>query len=1209
MIKIKFIPNILKDEGRSSAKLEYRKEKILLSYLGETDYPYNECRIIFEGRVVENLGIVLYDEAEIILMPKVGWPGLGAAIYTWWMGLGVVGATLFVISAAITVYSIVAALTTRPRKPSFDTAGDGLDEGSPTYGWDGIRNTQDVGIAIPVIYGEHRVGGNIINQFIRTDGDKQFLNLLIALSEGEIESIDDIEINENPAANFSGITTTKRYGTNSQAVVSNFNDTHNLQALNVNLLKNAAYVHTTIETDITAFELQLTCVGGLYQAGSDGSVQAWDVTYHVEYKLHTDGDYIDLGSTTISALSRTDVRRIYRKDGLAAGQYDIRITKTSDDSSLSPVKQGDLYLKGVDEINQDEPLIYPNVALLGIEALATDQLNGTTPTITSIVKGRKVHAPDVRAAGGSTVPWADYYYDPATTKYKMLAGGSTLVWDGSTYVDIFCANPIWCLRDLLTNTRYGLGDYITTAFLDDTQMLEMAQYCEEKVSDGEGGFEKRFRLDVVIDSATKAMDLLTQLCATFRGFAFYSNGAARIKIDKADTPVQMFGMGNINKSSFIQSWKSIREIPNVIEVQFMDKSKGYKQDTIAIIDEASLAAGDPIRKKELRLFCTRISQCLREGRYALLASKYIDRTITLKAGIDAIACQAGDLINVCHDVPQWGFSGRAQASCTTTKVYLDQTVTLETGKTYFLRIRFADDTQEEKQVTTGAGSHAFVEVSEAFGQAPAAYDLYSLGEINKVVKPFRVVSMRRSGNSEVEINAIEYNASVYDTDTIYLPDSNYSALTVAVPDVENLTLTERLVKLADGTVEDVIDVWFNKPMTSTKVVQFDRAKIYLSDNDGSSWVYKGETYGTHFQVIGNIVDTVTYKVAVVSVGFNGKINSIDNSPQEEITIVGKSAAPSDITTFLVNQSRDRMYFGWTDVTDVDLAGYEIRYGASWAAGAVLVSGIRANSHIELNFREGTSQSYWIKAIDTSGNYSATAKEAVITISNIPFTNIIKETSEQTAWGGTKSHTEAVGDNLELSATYLTGTYITPVINVGYVATFKIGIEEVVTVAGDTAWDSSETATWDASATARFSGEEVAGAITYEIRTSEDNVTWTTYAPYQAGDYYCRYYQIRATLTRASLDQDLEVSELNHYADLPDVDEFGDGEVTVAADGDVITFAKTFHEAPSVNIDILSGDGYVHKFSVIPDLTDFTVKLYDLAGTAKTGEFKYHAHGV
>jgi hypothetical protein len=317
-----------------------------------------------------------------------------------------------------------------------------------------------------------------------------------------------------------------------------------------------------------------------------------------------------------------------------------------------------------------------------------------------------------------------------------------------------------------------------------------------------------------------------------------------------------------------------------------------------------------------------------------------------------------------------------------------------------------------------------------------------------------------------------------------------------------------------------------------------------------------------------------------------------------------------VTTFLVNQSRDRLYFGWTRVTDVDEAGYEIRYGASWASGAIIVSRLLANNFILLNFKVGNAQSFFIKAIDTSGNYSTTAKEAVITIANIPFTNIIKETDEQTAWAGTKVDCSKVGNNLELDAGKLTGTYTTPVIDVGYVATFKIGIETIAVVAGEDTWqDFGEETFADVPETLRFSGSEVAGALSFQINISDDNINWSGWTDYQAGDYKCRYYQLKMTLTRASTLQDLEVSEFTHYADLPDVDEFDDNTVSVAADGKAITLIKTFHEIPSVNIDILSGDAYVHKFSVAPSITGFTVKLYDLSGIAKTGNFRYAAHGV
>jgi len=974
MITIKYIPNILKDEGRISKELPFVANKPLQEYLTETQFNLNECRVIVTGKLVTDLTSSIKNGEEVIVTPKISVPALVwifGSNATFWMGVWnalVIAST--VLSIAYSIYSIFA----KPRTPNYGSTGEGLDEGSPTYGWDGITNTQDVGIPISKAYGMGRVAGNIINQFIRTDGDKEYLNLLIALSEGEIESIDSIEINENPSANFDGIVLTKRYGTNSQAQIANFNDSHDLKALNANLTKNNAYVYTTVNIDITAFELKLTCVGGLFQSGSSGALESWAVTYQVEYKLHADPTYTDLGSTTIDGKSRTDLRRVFRKEGLTAGQYDIRVTRTSDDSSLDPMKQGDLYLKGVDEIAQDEPLIYPNVALLGVEALATDQLSGSTPTITSLIKGAKVSIPAVLdEEDGNPVDWDDYYWDPVNSVFKLGVGDTELYWDGVTYVTAYSANPIWCLRDLITDTRYGLGDYITTSNMDPAQLLEMAKYCEEKVSDGDGGYEKRFRLDVVIDSSTKAIDLLTQLSATFRCFTFYSAGAIKLKIDKAESPVQMFGMGNIISESFVQSWKSIKEIPNVIEVQFMNKDLNYKQEVISVMDEVSIAAGDPVRKKSLRLFCTRISQAIREGKYALNIAKNIQRTATLKAGIDAIACQAGDVINVAHDVPAWGIgSGRVLAGSTTTLVKLDQPVTLAAG-TYKIRIRFADDTQVEKTISSIAGVHTEIEViGDAFTNAPAEFDLYSIGKENQVVAPYRIISMKRAENSEVEITALEYDADVYDTDTIVLPDNNYSSLSFTIPPVENLTLTESVITLNDGSIENAIDVWFTKPIVTGYVLKrYNRARIYLSDNAGVTYSYVGETTAESFKIQGGLINA-TYKVLVVSVSDSNVENARSASPSASITLVGKDSNPNDVTNFAYT-FLNALVFTWDKNTDKDLLGYEIRdANSNWGVqNANLIYRGLANTFTVVAPAARAPGTYYICAFDTSGNYSAT----------------------------------------------------------------------------------------------------------------------------------------------------------------------------------------------------------------------------------------------
>jgi predicted phage tail protein len=962
MITVKHIPNLLSNDHRKDVSVDFDRDWSIERYLQASGFDYDGMRFIVSGRSVDDLSKRIDNGDEILIVPHMEFdPGTWAAI------VAVFKVITTVVTIASAVYSVYQAVTFKqPATPNFGSNGDGLDESSPTYGWDGVQTIQEVGTPVPIVYGEHIVGGNIINSFVNTDGDKNYLNVLLALCEGEIESISELKVNDNPSANFDGITTYQRLGTNADSVIANFGDLHNLIAQSQLLTQGNSYVYTTAGIDVEAFELHFTLLNGLYEQNqSSGALETWNVTYRVEYKLSTSGTYIDLGLTTISAKSRSAVRRIFRQEGLTPGQYDIRVTRTSEDTST--YKVGDLSLTNIDEIKTDD-LAYPNTAKLGIKALATDQLSGSMPNFTCVVKGKKVNVPQVMFSAVE-VPWEDYYWDPLGEVYKRFIDDGVCSWDGSTYVERWCANPVWCLKDLFLNSRYGLGEFIDTQSVDDGLFLEMSRYCEEVVADGEGGREKRFRMDVVIDSPSRVPDLLMQLAGIFRGLIFFSEGTVKTRIDKPDTPVQLFGMGNIIEGGFSQQWKSLRDTPNVIEVQYLDKDKNYQQEKVAVIDEVALANGEPMRKRFIRVFVTKTSYALREGRYALKVAKYIDRSVTLKCGIDALACQAGDVINVSHDVPQWGFSGRVKDG-SINSVTLDQEFTVEIGKTYKVQVRFSDDMIEERTVTNSAGTHTILTASPEFTQNPQDYDVYVVGETDKVVKPFRVISMSINNNDEVEITAIEYDENIYDDSAVVIPDSNYSLLSTEIPVVRNLDLSERSVTLADGTIENLIDVYFDYPDDSGNANKFKASKIYLSDDGGNSYNLIGYTEGREYAISGNIQKGKTYYVKVVTVTFNGIEDSRSHSPTDSVFIVGKDVEPDQVSNFQFSWA-DVLTLVWSPNTEADLAGYEIRkndlnFGVD--DSDLIYRGLA--NQLVLKPETRTVGTYYIRAVNTSGKYSS-----------------------------------------------------------------------------------------------------------------------------------------------------------------------------------------------------------------------------------------------
>ena len=1227
MITIIFSPNRFNTENRKVFHAEYNQDFKVEDYVkaGIENFSYEAYDVIIDGKI----GKAQIDEGSfIVVMPRIGEPvsAIGSALMTFagWFGATTVGgAIIFYATLAATAYSIYSAVTTRPRMPSLGS-GSGIDEGSPTYGWDGAQQTRDVGIPIGIIYGEHRVGGNIINEYIWKDGDKNYLNQLTALGEGEITSVSSLQLNGNPIENYTGASATFKYGTNDQTVIANFEDLHNLYNLGVTLNKNSAYIYTTRDSDVEAIELHFRLPNGLYEVNeSSGAIQSWSVSYKVEYKLTSAGSYTDLGTTTITEKTRSTVRRVFRKDGLTAGKYDIRVTKTSDDSDFRKI--GDVILDQIDEIKTDD-LSYPNTALMAVELLATDQLSGNAPNITSLVKGKKVSVPNV-LNGETAVDWEDYYWNDDEQEFRLLSDDTPLTWDGETYVTAYSANPIWCVKDLLTSTRYGLGEYIDTDHIDSVSFLDSAKYCDEKVADGNGGYEKRFRLDAVLDSETSAVDTITQLLATFNGFLYFNTGALKIKIDKPESVSQVFGMGNIVDGTFKQSWKSIKDVPNYIEATFSDAEKDYERETVAYIDEDALTNGDPIRKTSLRLFCTRASQAIRLARYALKLAKYCTKIVSFKAGIDAIACEVGDVIGVSHDVPQWGFSGRLKAGTTATDLVLDRSVTIESGKTYVVQVRLDDDTIETKEVTTGAGYVDTVEIS-ALSAIPSAGAVYSFGEQNIQTKPFRIVTMTRNNEELVDIVAIEYSASVYDDTAPTLPTSNYSALNYGIPPVRNLTLGEHLVLKGDGSLESAIDVYFDRPDDASYYInQYKEAIIYLSDNDGDSWQKVGSTSGNFFVIPSGIIEGETYDIAVVSVSVKGEEMGFDDAPQESITIAGKTAPPSDVSNFDVTQQGSMLRFSWDEISDLDASKYEIRKGSNWAT-ATSIAIVKAN---EFMFPVGEIglQSYLIKAIDTSGNYSTAPTIDTLTVTSPPERNTVNSLDLFSALrmaNATLTDMDYVWSTL----------YDTSYARKAYALTTAKTWEDVEGE-GET-WEDAETAgslnldalfvtsgslrmdvanPFDLGAIFEFKvvmdidyHDDENATITTMIRHSEDNVTWTDWEELSAvTQYRARYAVFGFNISSTDDEKPVIIYGATAMINAPTAYVDYGGDLAVATGGTSVVFGQPFTETPRVRCQVVNG---VIGFPVVTakSKTGFTVKVYNVSGSAiGTAEIDWEARGI
>lgn len=62
------------------------------------------------------------------------------------------------------------------------------------------------------------------------------------------------------------------------------------------------------------------------------------------------------------------------------------------------------------------------------------------------------------------------------------------MWDG-TFKIAWTNNPAWILFDVITNSRYGLGNMLGSFSCDKWTLYDIARYCDVMVDDGFGGKE------------------------------------------------------------------------------------------------------------------------------------------------------------------------------------------------------------------------------------------------------------------------------------------------------------------------------------------------------------------------------------------------------------------------------------------------------------------------------------------------------------------------------------------------------------------------------------------------------------------------------------------------------------------------------------------------------------------------------------------------
>ncbi|KAA5604431.1 DUF1983 domain-containing protein [Roseospira marina] len=207
-------------------------------------------------------------------------PGLVPASMVGTMGGSIMGS---VITGAITIVGgLLMNALLPPSKPRTPEIADASQE-SPNYGIDGAKNTATEDVVVPLVYGEFRVAGNLVAAETENIDDVQYLKLMSVVSEGPIEGVYDIEINNQPALNYEGVQTTWRHGNATQELSDWFSSTTRQINKNVVLQDTVWAAHVT-EGEVDAIRIDVTMPQGIGYYEDNGDISEHEVRIQIEYK-------------------------------------------------------------------------------------------------------------------------------------------------------------------------------------------------------------------------------------------------------------------------------------------------------------------------------------------------------------------------------------------------------------------------------------------------------------------------------------------------------------------------------------------------------------------------------------------------------------------------------------------------------------------------------------------------------------------------------------------------------------------------------------------------------------------------------------------------------------------------------------------------------------------------------------------------------------
>ena len=606
----------------------------------------------------------------------------------------------------------------------------------------------------------------------------QMMSVIDAIGEGPIEGpvkgLQSILVNKTPLTDtdgnpvIHGVTAVWRAGEQEQTPPEGFESSGAETALGVEVTKVKPVTRTITSANIDRLRVTFG-VQSLLETTSKGDRNPSSVRLLIQ--LQRNGNWVTEKDVTINGKTTSQYLASVILENLPERPFNIRMVRETADNTSDQLQNKTLWSSYTEII--DVKQCYPNTAIVGLQVDA-EQFGGQQMTVNYHIRGRIIQVPS--------------NYDPEKRTYSGI-------WDGSLK-PAYSNNPAWCLWDMLTHPRYGMGKRLGAADVDKWALYAIAQYCDQTVPDGFGGTEPRMTFNAYLSQQRKAWDVLSDFCSAMRCMPVWNGQTLTFVQDRPSDVVWPYTNCDVvvddNGVGFRYSFSALKDRHTAVEVNYTDPQNGWQTSTELVEDpEAILRYGRNLLKMDA-FGCTSRGQAHRAGLWVIKTGLLETQTVDFTLGSQGLRHTPGDIIEICdNDYAGTMTGGRVLSiDAASRTLTLDREVTLpETGAATVNLINGSG-----KPVSVAITAHPApdrIQVS-TLPDGVETYGVWGLSLPSLRRRLFRCVSIRENTDGTFAITAVQHvpeKEAIVDNGASFEPQSG-TLNSVIPPAVQHLTVEQ-----------------------------------------------------------------------------------------------------------------------------------------------------------------------------------------------------------------------------------------------------------------------------------------------------------------------------------------------------------------------------------------------------------------------------------